>query len=167
MSVSSEPAAIFVLGGRVAPGGRATSLLTRRIEAGVGAARRWSSALVVACGGRAWEGAIEADVIARGLVAGGIDRDRVACDRVSFTTLENLREGAAIARSRGKMGRFAIVTCDWHLPRALAIAKRLGISALGVPAASGAPSLTTRLMRALHEAIALRLDLARVRTGIG
>jgi uncharacterized SAM-binding protein YcdF (DUF218 family) len=165
--VSSEPAAIFVLGGRVAPGGRATPLLARRIRAGAEASRRWPEALVVACGGRVWDGAVEADVIARGLFAAAVDRSRVACDRVSFTTLENLREGSAIARSRGRTGRFAIVTCDWHLPRALAVAERMGLEAVGVPAASGSPTMGTRLMRAVHEAIALRLDLARVRARFG
>ena len=160
-----EPAAIFVLGGRVAPGGRATPLLSRRIDAAVEAAHRWSSALVVACGGRAWDGAVEADVIARGLVDRSVDASRIARDRVSMTTLENLREASHIARSRGRFGTFAVVTCDWHLPRALAVARVLGLDAIGVPARAATASFTTRALRLLHETIALRLDLARARVG--
>lgn len=157
--------AILVLGGRIAPNGRLTSLLARRIDTAVTVATRFPDALVVACGGRSWEGFVEADVMARALMERSIPEARIVRERVSLTTVENLREGFAHARNRGKTGRIAIVTCDWHLPRALSIAQALGIDALGVPARGGEASLFTRVMRRVHEAIALRLDRVRVRVG--
>lgn len=157
------PVAILLLGGRVAPGGRPTSLLVRRIDAAAEAAKIWPEAIVVACGGRSWEGFVEADVMARALVARSIDERRVVRERISLTTLENLREGRAIAGARGKDGTLAIVSCDWHLPRAMEIARALGIDALAVPARSAPTSTWTHFLRQIHESIALPLDRMRAR----
>ena len=147
--MTSEPAAILVLGGRVLPAGRAAAPLARRIAKGAEAARRWPDARVIACGGRAWHGVVEADVIARGLLAEGIDAARVERERLSFTTRENLVEARRRLQARGCVGPVAIVTCDWHLPRALSIAARLELVALGVPALGPPPPLVRRLRERL------------------
>jgi uncharacterized SAM-binding protein YcdF (DUF218 family) len=157
-----EPVAILVLGGRLRVAGRPSATLARRIAEGARAARRWPNALVVACGGRAWHGFAEADVIARELERQGIARERIARDRLSLDTVENLREGAALARARG-LGVVALVTCDWHLPRACAIAEAMSIEAIGVPAASPPVSAVRARLRALSEAMHRAIDVRRAR----
>ena len=159
----TPPSAILVLGARVRPDGRASALLTTRIDAAAEVARRWPEALVVACGGRAWSGIVEADVVASDLTARAIDASRVLRERVSLDTLGNLREGMACARARGASMRLAVVTNDWHLPRALAIARGLGIDAIGVAAESPPASRRRRWTRGLREGLALWVDRARLR----
>jgi uncharacterized SAM-binding protein YcdF (DUF218 family) len=44
-----------------------------------------------------------------------------------------------------------IVTCDWHLPRALYCFRRAGLSGAGIEAPSPPVSPARRLMRALRE----------------
>jgi len=158
------PSAILVLGARVRAGGAPGPALRRRIDAGAAAASRWPDALVVACGGRGWDGLIEADVIARALVARGVDPERIARDRLSLTTIENLREGVALARTRRSCERIAVVTCDWHAARALAIARALGIEAIAhvarAPAKSVTRSVRERFLRAIVPFVVVAAVLA-------
>ncbi|MEO7092628.1 MAG: YdcF family protein, partial [Polyangiales bacterium] len=155
-----EPAAILVLGGRVLSNGRASGALARRIAVGADAARRWPEAAVVACGGRAWDGVVEADVIARELVAAGIDGARIERERLSLTTRENLIEARVRLLARGVRGPVAVVTCGWHLPRALSIASRLGVEAIGVPAEGPPPRWYRRVRERLFSGIDRLLFLA-------
>jgi vancomycin permeability regulator SanA len=155
------PAAILVLGARVLPGGRPGEALARRIEAAAAAAREWPGVPVIACGGRAWDGFVEADVMARALEANGVSVARIARDRTSFTTLENVREGSALARRKGAPSSqaLALVTCDWHLPRALAIAEAMRVAAVGVSAGAVPAPLRLRIPRFLHELLMVRVDV--------
>ncbi len=153
-----EPVAILVLGARVRQG-QLRGALARRVDAAAMAASHWPRAIVVACGGRGWDGHVEADVIARGLVAGGVDRARVRRDRLSLTTRENLVEAAGMLRRLSCVGTVAIATCDWHLPRALTIGRALGLSVVGVPAIAPPVSLFRTVIRALHERVAVVVDV--------
>lgn len=145
---------MVVLGGKV--GGAA---LDRRIAAAVEAATRAPEALVVACGGRAWGGRVEADVILEGLVGGGVARPRVLRDRLSLTTVENLIEARALLGREGLDGAlWTVVTCDWHLPRALAIAGALGVEAEGFGAATPPRSILADTVRGLRERALAVLD---------
>lgn len=145
------PSAILVLGARVRAGGSAGPALLRRLERAARAAREWPDAVVVVCGGRAWDGIVEADVMARVLREHGLDEHRIVRERLSLTTIENLREGAALLRGRGVHGTVAIVTCDWHLPRAMTIARALGLVANECPAAAPRTPLPRRAARAVRE----------------
>lgn len=146
--------AVVVLGGKV--GGAA---LTRRIAAAVVAASHAPDAPVVACGGRAWNGRVEADAILEGLVAGGVARGRVRRDRLSLTTVENLVEARALLARAGHAGaRWVVVTCDWHLPRALAIADALGIEVEGFAASTPPRSLVADAVRGFRERALSALD---------
>lgn len=139
--------ALVVLGGRVGGGA-----LVRRIDAAVEAARRDPAAWIVACGGRRWDGAVEADAILEGLVEGGIAPARVFRDRLSLTTVENLIEARAVlSRIGARDARWTIVTCAFHLPRSLAIAAALGVDAEGFPAPAPPRSGLEESLRALRE----------------
>jgi cyclophilin family peptidyl-prolyl cis-trans isomerase len=142
-----EPTAILVLGAKILAGGLPSRALERRIDAAARCAEDFPRATIIACGGRRWDGVAEADVIARCLISRGIEESRVERERISLTTIENLREARRRATALAIEARFAIVTCEWHLPRALRIAERMKVEAMGVPAP--APKLPPH--RAMHE----------------
>ncbi|MGZ3416278.1 MAG: peptidylprolyl isomerase [Polyangiales bacterium] len=131
-----QPTAILVLGAKVRAGGAPSRALERRIEVAARCAEQHPDAAIIACGGRHWSGVVEADAIARGLISRGIDEARIERERLSLTTIENLREGRARAGVLGKDACFAIVSCEWHLPRAMAVARGMRLEAIGVPAAA-------------------------------
>ena len=159
----TEPVALLVLGARVMPGGDPSRALCRRLDAAEAAARAWPQAVVIACGGRAWTGFVEADVMARELERRGVDVVRIERERVSLTTLGNLVEGSARVRARGLHGPLGIVSCAWHLPRARAIATALGVQSLAFPAHAPPVGLAEGVFRGARERISERLDLLRAR----
>jgi cyclophilin family peptidyl-prolyl cis-trans isomerase/vancomycin permeability regulator SanA/HEAT repeat protein len=145
------PSAIVVLGARVRAGGSAGPALSRRLARAASAAVEWPEALVIVCGGRAWEGVVEADVMARALVAAGVEEARIVRDRLSLTTIENLREASALLSARKLAGPYALVSCDWHLPRALTIASALGLQAFACAATAPPAPLPRAIARIIRE----------------
>jgi cyclophilin family peptidyl-prolyl cis-trans isomerase/uncharacterized SAM-binding protein YcdF (DUF218 family) len=131
-------AAIVVLGCRVRldPGGRlCPGALARRLDAAAlaYARRRQEHTVVIASGGRHWDGVVEADVMARELARRGVPEVAITRERCSLSTKDNARLTAMSLARRG-ITRAAVVTCEWHLPRALAFFRSVGVDALGVPA---------------------------------
>ena len=106
-----------------------------------------------------WKGFVESDVMASELEARGVARDRILRERCSSTTLENLDEARTIVAQRAGMATVAVVTCDWHLPRALAIACCLGLRAVGIEAPSGPAPVRLQVYRAIHEAVIRPIDV--------
>jgi len=93
--------------------------------------------LVVASGGRRWHGVVEADAMRSELVRAGVPAEAIVRERCSLSTRENARFSAALLGRRG-IQRVTVVTCDWHLPRALAAFRRAGLEVEGF----AAPSVT-------------------------
>jgi uncharacterized SAM-binding protein YcdF (DUF218 family) len=154
-AVSVHPVdALVVLGCRTdgAGGGAAR----RRTEtAGLAYARlcpRW----VIVSGGRRWSGTPEADAIAAGLVERGVPEAVIVRDLCSFTTLENAVYSSELLRAAGATSP-AIVTCDWHLPRALACFEAIGVTVSGIGAPSRS-SFAARLRRRASERVSRWLD---------
>ncbi|MDB4943075.1 MAG: putative rane protein [Labilithrix sp.] len=131
----------------------ASPALTRRAAAAAEAFRERGAVLAVACGGRAWEGLVEADDLARMLVAGGVPEDAVVRERCSYDTRDNARFAAALLARRG-VGRVLVVTCSWHLPRAMRLFRAAGleVEGLGVPPPSA--TLRQRAYWAVRERVA-------------
>lgn len=125
----SQPV-LVILGCRV----RSAAAL-RRIRAGARAFHEGKSDLIVASGGRVWDGVVEADAMAEALEAEGVHARAILRERCSFSTRENARYTADILTRRGTAD-VIVVTCTWHLPRAeRAFAKRgLRVEGIGVPA---------------------------------
>jgi uncharacterized SAM-binding protein YcdF (DUF218 family) len=153
--------ALVVLGCRVDGGALAHAAL-RRVERAAQAYAEHGSALVIASGGKTWQGFMECDVFAAGLAARGVPEERLARERESLTTRGNARCVVRLLRGRA-LGRVGVVTCDWHMPRALRLFRRLGLRVEPVPAVapSVAPSLPRReqLARTARERASLALDL--------
>ena len=66
------------------------------------------------------------------LEALGVPAASIVRERCSFDTHQNALYSSAILMRRG-LDRVRLVTCEWHLPRALAAFAHAGIEARGVP----------------------------------
>ncbi len=118
-------------------------------------------AFVIASGGRRWGEAVEADAMAEALVAGGVPGRAVVRERCSLDTIDNARFSAAILERRG-IREAAVVTCSWHLPRALALFADAGVQAVPVAARDGeTPPWASRVWRWSKERVLTRVSLAR------
>ena len=122
--------AIIVLGAQVKPDGTLSLQLQWRVDA---AARAWKerNCLIVVCGAQGHnEPATEASVMKAELIRQGVEEDSILMDDKSFNTKQNIRN--AIQLMEGKsVQRVLIVTSDYHLPRAMAIARDNGLDPLG------------------------------------
>jgi uncharacterized SAM-binding protein YcdF (DUF218 family) len=119
----------------------ASGPLLRRVKAAaalaVGGENR-DATLVVASGGRQWDGHVEADVMARELVCLGVRPEAIVKERLSMTTRENARF-VAESLGRRKTQNATVVTCEWHLERALMLFRRTGLHVNGFPVKEPAP----------------------------
>lgn len=132
---AGEYDAIIVLGAQVKPDGVPSLQLQWRIDA---AAKAWKerNALIVVCGAQGSnEPAPEAHVMREELIRQGVPEEMILMDDQSFNTRQNIANAVRLLEDR-EVQRVLIVTSDYHLPRAMAIAEDAGLSASGV----GAPT---------------------------
>lgn len=149
--------ALVLLGCRVAP--MLPPVALRRVVRAAQAYREGLSARIVCAGGRAWDGLVEADALAAGLVREGVPEAALLLERDSYTTRENARYSERLLRPLGAR-HVGVVTCDWHVERALYCFTRVGLTAEGVPAPSPAMPFGRRTLRQLREGSAWLLDRA-------
>jgi uncharacterized SAM-binding protein YcdF (DUF218 family) len=109
--------------------------------------------LALACGGRSWAGEVEADAIARMLRAEGVPGASIARERCSLDTRDNARFAAAMLARRG-IARVVVITCAWHLPRALCAFRAAGLAVEGIGVEPPPSTLGERLYRRGREALA-------------
>jgi uncharacterized SAM-binding protein YcdF (DUF218 family) len=147
--------AIVILACRVGPGGYLSPAAQRRLRRGADVFAEGIAPHVVVSGGRRWRGVSEAEAFAVGLVGLGVPAHAIDRELWSLSTCENARYSARILCARGQR-RVALVTCDWHMPRALASFTLAGLEPLAFPAAAprGRPVHRTRL----RERMSWRLD---------
>lgn len=149
--------AIVVLGCRIAQGGRPAGAALRRVKGAAAAYRNGLAPWVVASGGKCWHGVAEADAFRAELMQQQVPGDRVLTELGSMTTRSNADCVAELFKMR-QWRRAALVTCDWHLPRAERCFKEAGIECVLVPVASPEVSRFQRLLRGLRERASYRLD---------
>lgn len=148
--------ALVVLGCRIHEDQLRNAAL-RRVERAARAYHEHGSLLVVASGGRAWHGSLEAEVFARGLRERGVPADRLLEERESLTTRGNARGVQRLLRGR-EVSRLGLVTCDWHMPRALWLFRRRGFDPVAIPAAAPARAAHETSLRWLRERASHALD---------
>ncbi len=125
--------AIVVLGAQVQPSGEPSVQLDWRLNTAVDMYNA-SPCPVIVCGAQGRdEPRPEADVMRDLLIADGIPADSVYTDPVSRDTYQNIRNAKAILEDLG-LHNPLIITSDYHLPRAMAIAAMEGFDPQGVPA---------------------------------
>jgi uncharacterized SAM-binding protein YcdF (DUF218 family) len=119
----------------------------------VRAARAFEEGLaprIVVSGGRVWGDARESETLGRALEARGVPQAAILLESASQNTLENARFSARLLFPSG-LRRVGVVSCDWHLPRALWVFRRAGFEPFAVPAPSPAIPFGERSVRSLRE----------------
>ncbi|MCS6899436.1 MAG: YdcF family protein [Myxococcales bacterium] len=152
--------ALVVLGCRVGPRGKLVGALRRRVQRAYEAYCQKLAPLVLACGGRRWDGHAEAWVMRAALLDYGIPSEALHVDLCSLTTYENARQAARLLATRGAQ-RVGLVTCDWHMPRAMLLFRRAGLDPHPLPSFTPPQPLPARVYRNLHEHLSGWLDALR------
>lgn len=155
---------LVVLGGGInadgtlgAPGYRRLRTAIAALEAG------HADRLLLSSGSRARSGLTEAEAMRDLALAEGIAPERIVVEPRSATTFENLRFSFRLAEERD-LGRLALVTDPYHLPRAAALAAwygRPGIGLLAARGVSGAP-WERQVQHTVREALAWWYNLYKV-----
>jgi uncharacterized SAM-binding protein YcdF (DUF218 family) len=149
--------AIVVLGCRLAEKGQLLGCARRRVERAALAQLEGAAPFVIVSGGKTWFGVSEADAFAAHLIDLGVAPTSIIRERRSRSTVENASRTAALAQARG-FSRLGIVTCDWHMRRALRAFARHGFELLPLPAPTPTRPAPERVMRAVLEAVRLLTD---------
>ena len=122
--------AIIVLGCQVYSDGRLSLQLQYRLEAARDEYEK-NPRLIIVCGAQGEnEPRPEGDVMKSWLIQNGVKESDVIAETESRNTKENLKNAQALLPPG--VQRVTVITSDYHLPRALAIARDLGLSADGI-----------------------------------
>ena len=149
---SAEYDGIIVLGAQVLPTGQPSVQLQWRLDKAMECYRE-NPCYMVVCGAQgANEPEPEGDVMRRVLLEAGIPEEHVISDPHSADTKQNIRNAWAILQELGCQ-KPLIVTSDYHLPRAMAIARDNGLEPLGAGSPCK-PGLNYWLKNHMREALA-------------
>jgi len=152
--------AIVLLGCRIVPSGRLAPPAIRRAKAAANAYLGRVAPIVVVSGGRRWGTQIEARALSAALVRTGVPRKDIIEELWSLSTYENAVFSAAVLRRLGAR-RVAIVTCPWHMPRALDNFRRAGVDAQPLPTEAAPAPPWTWVYRRAHERMSRFIDARR------
>ena len=154
--------AIVVLGCRIEPSGRPAPPAARRAATAAQAFHAGVAPLVLASGGRRWGSQIEARALRLALVADGVPASAVALELCSLSTFENAIFSAALLSRLGAR-RAAVVTCPWHMARALDSFRTAGVEAIPLPTPAVDIPRLRRLQLEVHEIVCRRFDAHAMR----
>ncbi len=121
---------ILVLGAGVRDDGSPSDMLYDRVSTGISLFNGGTSGRLLMSGDHGRADYDEVNVMKGLAVETGIDPDAVFCDHAGFSTYESLYRARDIFGAR----RVIIVSQEYHLYRAIYIARQLGIEAYGVSA---------------------------------
>lgn len=125
--------AIVVLGAQVKADGSLSLQLKWRLDAAYEAWQK-ENCLIVTCGAQGSnEPAPEALVMRDYLMGLGVPGEMILTDESSFNTRQNIRHAAELLKPHNAQ-TVLIVTSDYHLPRAMALAQDEGLTATGLGA---------------------------------
>lgn len=125
--------AIIVLGCRVGPAGQLSGAAARRVARAARAYHEGLAPRLILSGGRRWHGVPEAEAYRRALIALGVPDSALVRELCSLTTRENAHYSARLL-ARKPVSDLGVVTCDFHLPRALRCFRAEGLRPTGLPA---------------------------------
>lgn len=121
---------ILVLGAGVRKDGNPSDMLRDRIDTGMTLYLAGAAPKLLMSGDHGREGYDEVNVMRDRALAAGAESADVFMDHAGFSTYDSLYR----ARDVFEVKRVIIVTQSYHLPRALYIARSLGLEAVGVSA---------------------------------
>lgn len=133
----AQPAdCIIVLGARVWPSGRMSNALRYRCETALQAWKDGLAQNIIVTGGRGEdEPAAEAAVMREYFILNHVPEQNVIAEDASTNTIQNLENAREIMRQKG-WKTAAVVTNDYHVQRAMWIARDAQVSACGIAAPS-------------------------------
>ena len=125
--------AIVVLGAQVKEDGTLSLQLQWRLDAAYDAWEK-NNVVIVTCGAKGSnEPAPEAMVMREYLMQKGVPEEMILTETESFNTRQNIRHAAQLLAGYD-VRTVLIVTSDYHLPRAMALAEDEGLNATGLGA---------------------------------
>lgn len=125
---------LIVLGARIMPDGELSTTVLHRVQTALKAYQDGYAKLIIVCGARGRdEPETEAGAMARWLTENGAPSSAIVTEDTSTDTIENLRHARAEMDARG-LTTAIVVTSDYHLTRALWLAKDQGLDAIGAAA---------------------------------
>lgn len=148
--------ALVVLGCRVRSG-RPTPTAQRRVERAARAYWEEGAEVVITAGGKSWDGFRECDVFAAALQERGVPSAALRRERDSLTTRGNA-EGVRRLLGHDWVKKLGLVTCDWHMPRALWLFRRAGFDPIPVPATTPPGPWYAVAIRSLRERGSMVID---------
>ena len=126
--------AIIVLGAQVLMNGEPNTQLQWRLDAALEAWRA-KQVPIVTCGAQGKDEPLpEAEAMKKYLAERGVPEEMILTDPDSYNTNQNLRNAAGLLKEREGIRKVLIVTSDYHLPRAMALAGDRGFQAAGLGA---------------------------------
>lgn len=141
---------IIVLGARVWPSGQMSSTLQYRCESALQAWKSGVAQNIIVTGGRGSdEPMTEASAMRAYFLENGVPEQNLFCEQTSVNTIENIANAKKIMDAHG-WSRAAVVSSDYHVQRALWIARDAGIDACAV-AAKSSDRVSTRVFSRLRE----------------
>jgi vancomycin permeability regulator SanA len=147
--------AVLVLGAGVYGDGEPTSILEGRLRTALELYRSGKVRWFLVSGDNRQSNYNEPQAMRRWLIRQGVPPTHIVSDYAGLRTWDSLKRAQAV------FGRHqvVIVTSDFHLPRALYLADRLGLVAWGVPARTGDRPWPARVRFWAREYIARHLAL--------
>ncbi len=148
---------LVLLGCRVAGPAALSPPARRRALRAASALQAGLTQRILACGGKAWNGVRETDALCAFLIEHGVPAQALERESTSHSTRQNAHYAAQLLLPRG-LSRVWLVTCDWHMPRALRCFEGAGFQAEPLPALSPPIALGADLWRGARERVCLALD---------
>jgi len=152
-----ELMSLVLLGCRVAGPAALSPPARRRAERALHAYESGLCDHILACGGKTWQGVREADALCHFLRERGIPESALERELWSHSTRQNAHYAAQLLLPRG-LTRVGVVTCDFHMERALRCFQGAGFDAAALPAPSPAQQMSAELYRSARERVCLTLD---------
>lgn len=122
--------AILVLGAYVYPDGQVSPILGDRLETALEIYHGKKSPAIIVSGDHGRVQYDEVNAMKRYLMDRDVPDDRIFMDHAGFNTYESIFRAKAVFQVR----KLTIVTQEYHLSRAVYIARKLGLEAYGVAA---------------------------------
>ena len=133
---------IIVLGAHVWMDGRLSNALTYRCEAALDAWQQGVAPVMIVCGAQGRdEPTTEAAAMRQWMLEHGVPEDAVIAEDTSVNTRENLINAKGIMAANG-WRTAALCTNNYHITRALWLARDLGLDATGIAAPSTKDALS-------------------------
>ena len=121
---------ILILGAGVKDNGQPSDMLTDRLKSGIALYEAGLAPKIIMSGDHGREGYDEVNTMKQFAIEHGVPSSDVFMDHAGFSTYESMYRAKAVFG----VGRMIVVSQAYHLPRALYIADKLGIEAVGVDA---------------------------------